>query len=303
MKVFITGGTGFIGRNLTSCLIQKGHSVHILTRNPGKRSSFQRGISVVEGDPTRTGPWQEMLKECDAVFNLAGASIFKRWTRTIKRKIMDSRISTTRNIIDGLSQKKTGEIHLLNASAIGYYGHHQDEILDENAPPGADFLASVVKRWEAEAQKAAAFGARVVLCRFGIVLGRKGGALAELLPFFKYGLGSRLGGGAQWFSWIHEQDLAKILLHVLCHEQFEGPVNCTAPHPVRNREMTRILASVLKRPTILPPVPAFVLKVTMGEFAENLLKGQRVIPAKLEAKDFRFLFPDIQQAFENLLLE
>ncbi|MGD9346805.1 MAG: TIGR01777 family oxidoreductase [Candidatus Aminicenantes bacterium] len=303
MKVFITGGTGFIGKKLTDYLIQRGYSVYILTRNPGKKSLFQQSVSVVEGDPTQMGPWQDVLKECDAVFNLAGSSIFGRWSQANKKKILESRILTTRNIVNTLSQKNPSDVHLLNASAIGYYGYHQDEILDENAPPGTDFLASVAEKWEAEAIKAEAFGARVVLCRFGIVLGRRGGALEKLLPVFKYGLGSRLGRGAQWFSWIHEQDLANILLHVLSHEDYMGPVNCTSPNPVRNREMTDILGSVLNRPTVLPPIPGFILKVTLGEFAENLIKGQRVVPAKLNAKDFRFLFPDIRKALENLLLE
>jgi len=302
MNVFITGGTGFVGRTLTGSLIQKGYSAYVLTRNPAKRSLFQ-GVSVVEGDPTKSGPWQEIVKECDAVFNLAGSSIFGRWTQANKQNILDSRISTTRNIVDALSQKNPSDTHLLNASAIGYYGYHQDEILDESEPPGTDFLASVAEQWESEARKAEAFGARVVLCRFGIILGQKGGALEKFLPLFKYGLGSRLGRGKQWFSWIHEQDLANILLHLLSTEDFKGPVNCTAPHPVRNREMTDILGSVLKRPTVLPPVPGFILKVALGEFAENLLNGQRVVPAKLAARSFRFLYPDIRKALENLLLE
>jgi uncharacterized protein (TIGR01777 family) len=303
MKVFITGGTGFIGRSLTGLLVREGHSVCILTRNPDKKVQFQGDVSFVEGNPSVGGAWQGRLTECDAVYNLAGASIFERWTKANKRKILDSRILTTRNIVAALSQRKQSETHLLNASAIGYYGYHQDELLDENAPPGTDFLASVSEQWEAEAQKARAFGIRVVLCRFGIVLGRRGGALGKLLPLFRLGLGSRLGTGNQWFSWIHEQDLANILLHILLHEDYKGPVNCTAPHPVRNRDMTKILAAVLKRPVVLPPVPGFVLKMMLGEFAESLLRGQRVIPAKLETRKFQFRFPVIQQVFENLLLD
>ena len=303
MKIFITGGTGFIGKNLTHSLIQEGHSVYILTRNPGRRALFHHDVSFVEGNPAAEGAWKEKVQECDAVYNLAGASIFQRWTRANKQKILDSRILTTRNIVDAIRQGKRREIHLLNASAIGFYGYHQDEFLDEKAPPGTDFLASVCAEWEAEAQKAETLGARVVLCRFGIVLGRKGGALAKLLPVFRFGLGSRLGTGKQWFSWIHEQDLVNILLHLLLNRDSKGPVNCTAPHPVQNREMTKILGAILKRPTVLPPVPGFALKLILGEFAESLLRGQRVIPAKLEAQNFRFCFPAIQQAFENFLLD
>jgi uncharacterized protein (TIGR01777 family) len=303
MKVFITGGTGFIGRSLTRLLVQEGSSVYILTRNPDQRTPFQHDVAFVEGNPTIEGSWQEKIGECDAVINLAGASIFERWTKANKQKILDSRLLTTRNVVEAIRRGKRSDNCLLNASAIGFYGFHQDEFLDERAPPGNDFLASVSEQWEAEAQKAEAFGARVVLCRFGIVLGQKGGALGKLIPVFKWGLGSKLGTGKQWFSWIHEHDLANSLLFILQQEDCVGPVNCTAPHPVQNREMTKFLGAVLKRPTVLPPVPGFVLKAILGEFAESLLKGQRVIPAKLEALNFRFSYPHIQQAFENLLLD
>lgn len=303
MKIFLTGGTGFIGRNLTRLLVKRGHSVFILTRNPGKKDHFSQDVSFIEGNPTKAGHWQERLKECDAVFNLAGASIFQRWTKANKSRILDSRLLTTRNVVDALSQKKQGVRHLLNASAIGYYGYHQDKSLDENAEPGTDFLASVTDQWEAEAQRAEAFGTRVVLCRFGIVLGQEAGALSKLLPIFRFGLGSRLGSGEQWFSWIHEQDLANILLNVLLNEDYRGPVNCTAPQPVQNKEMTQILGAILKRPMVLPAVPGFVLKVILGEFADSLLRGQRVIPAKLKAQNFRFLFPEMRVALENLLLD
>jgi uncharacterized protein (TIGR01777 family) len=303
MKIFLTGGTGFIGRSLTRLLVQKGHSIFILTRHLEKRDLFQDDVAFVEGSPLKPGLWQEKLEACDAVFNLAGASIFQRWTKINKQKILDSRILTTRNIADALRQKKQGETHLLNASAIGYYGHHGDEILDENATQGSDFLASVTTHWEAEAQKAEAFGVRVVCCRFGIVLGKEGGALSKWLPVFKFGLGSRLSSGQQWFSWIHEKDLVNSLLHILSNESYEGPVNCTAPHPVQNKEMTKIIGAVLKRPMVLPPVPGFVLKMIFGEFAESLVKGQRVVPAKLEAQSFQFLFPEIQQALNDLVLD
>lgn len=303
MKIFLTGGTGFIGKNLARSLVGKGHSVFVLTRDPRMKGLPHQDITFIEGDPTAAGPWQDRLKECEAVFNLAGASIFQRWTHANKRSILESRISSTRNVVDALSQRKQNHAHLLNASAIGYYGFHQDEVLDERAPAGKDFLASVAEQWEAEAQKAEALDVRVLLCRFGIVLGKSGGALGKLLPIFKFGLGSRLGSGKQWFSWIHEKDLVHILLYILQHEDIKGPINCTSPSPVRNREMTRILAAVLKRPTVLPPVPGLVLKAIVGEFAESLLKGQRVVSSKLQSESFRFRFPEIQQAFENLLLE
>ncbi len=303
MKIFITGGTGFIGKKLVRSLIQNGHSVTVLTRHPTKKEVSAEGAFFVEGNPLIPGPWQQNLRECDAVFNLAGASIFQRWTESHKKNILDSRIRTTKNIVDALNLEKRREAHLLNASAIGYYGFHGDEILDEGDAPGADFLASVASQWEMEAQKAEVFGVRVVLCRFGIVLGKNGGALSKLLPLFKAGLGSPLGSGKQWFSWIHEQDLIHILCHLLENTNYKGPVNCTAPQPVRNRDMTKILGSALKKPTFLPPVPGFMLRLILGPFAENLLKGQRVLPVKLGKQGFSFRFPEIRQAFVDIVLD
>lgn len=305
MKVFITGGTGFIGRSLVRLLVQRRHSALVLTRHPHAQLSSGKDVTFIVGNPVKPGSWQNNLKECDAVFNLAGSSIFQRWTKANKKDILDSRILTTRNIVEALREREQKEAHLLNASAIGYYGYHGDETLDEGGgeSAGTDFLASVAAEWEAEAQKAEEHGVRVVLCRFGIVMGRNGGALPKLFLLFKWGLGSPLGSGKQWFSWVHEQDLSNILCHLLENKNVRGPVNCTAPHPVRNRDMTKILASVLKRPAFLPPVPGLMLRLVLGKFAENLIKGQRVIPAKLEHQGFSFLFPEIQQAFNDLLLD
>jgi hypothetical protein len=301
MKVFITGGTGFVGTHLTRQLIDQGHQVTLLTRSIASKRPLSPGMAFLEGDPTRSGPWQTDVASHEIIINLAGASIFHRWTDDYKKSLLNSRIQTTKNLVTALSPRKGQETVLLNASAVGYYGFHQDETLPEEDPPGSDFLALLARDWENEARKATDSGVRVVLCRFGIVLGDKGGALDQMVPLFRKGLGSPLGSGSQWFSWIHQQDLSALLLFLIQQEGLSGPVNCTSPHPVRNRELTKILAEVLHKPAFLPAVPGFMLKLIMGEFGDVLLKGQKVLPEKLLSLGYSFQFPSIKEALENLL--
>ena len=301
MKIFITGGTGFVGSHLTRQLTGQGHQVTLLTRSIKPGRPLPPGAAFLEGDPTRPGPWQKEVASQEVVINLAGASIFHRWTDDYKKSLLDSRIRTTRNVVAALSPRKGQETVLLNASAVGYYGFHQDEELDEEAPPGDDFLATLARDWENEAKKAADAGVRVILCRFGIVMGEKGGALDQMVPIFKKGLGSPLGSGEQWFSWIHQQDLTAALLFLINRKAFSGPVNCTSPFPVRNRELTKILGEVLGKPTFMPAVPGFMLKIIMGEFGNVLLKGQRVLPKKLLSLGYSFQFPLLKDALINLL--
>ena len=236
MRVFITGGSGFVGSKLTAELTGQGHQVTILTRSIRKNLLLPEGASFLQGDPTHEGPWQESVADHDAVINLAGASIFARWTDDYKRTLRESRLLTTRHIVEAMAPRSGQETHLISTSAVGYYGFHGDEPLEEESPPGTDFLATLAADWEAAALEAKQYGARVVLCRFGIVLGRRGGALAQMLPSFRYWMGAPLGSGTQWFSWIHEQDLADIFRFVLERNDIDGPINCTAPDPVRNRE-------------------------------------------------------------------
>ncbi|MFH0786391.1 MAG: TIGR01777 family oxidoreductase, partial [Pseudomonadota bacterium] len=212
MKVFITGGTGLVGSHLTQQLTGQGYQVTLLTRSIKPGRSLPEGAAYLEADPTRPGPWQGEVASHEIVINLAGASIFHRWTEEYKRSLLDSRLLTTRNVVEALSPRKGQETVLLNASAVGYYGFHQDEELVEETPSGDDFLATLARDWEHEAVKAVDFGVRVIRCRFGIVLGDKGGALDQMVPLFKKGLGSPLGSGRQWFSWIHQQDLSAVLL-------------------------------------------------------------------------------------------
>jgi len=301
MRIFITGGMGFVGATLTNVLSSKGHQVTILDRHMARGRPVPNGVRRVEGDSTKPGSWRGELSEHDVIINLAGASIFQRWNRDVKKAIYQSRILTTRNVVEGLRAGKGQETHLLSASGVGFYGPHGDEVLDESQSPGSDFLAQLAADWEREALKARQFGARVVLCRFGIVLGRNGGVLGQLVPTFRRYLGSPLGSGTQWVSWIHEQDLANVFLFLLAKPDVEGPMNCATPHPVRNSELTRTLGEVLNKPVILPHIPGAILKLILGEFGDVVLTGQRAVPKKLLDHGFRFQFPTIKQALEDLL--
>ncbi len=301
MKIFVTGGTGFVGRYVTRRLSESGHEVLILTRSTARAKGSISWATIVEGDPKEPGEWQQRVAESDAAINLAGSSIFTIWTDSARKTIVDSRILATRNLVDALAASGKEKI-LLNGSAVGYYGSRMDdEILDEDASHGAEFMSEICVQWEDEAKKAAQSGARVALCRFGIVLGRGGGALAMMLRAFRYMLGSSIGSGRQWMSWIHQEDLFNIFSLLLSEGEISGPVNCVAPNPVRNAEFAKILATTLGRPILLPAAPAFLLSIMLGEFANVVLKGQRVIPRKLMEAGFSFRFPTLQQALEDLI--
>jgi len=295
MKLFITGGSGFVGKALTGALIREGHEVTILTRKARKGDG---DVSWVEGDPVERGEWQSALKEQDAVINLAGASIFTRWTRAAKRIIRESRILTTRNLVGALEGTRVK--HFFSTSGIGYYGSHGDEPLTEESPPGNDFLAEVSRDWEKEAAEARKSGCRVVLTRFGIVLGEGGGALGQMVPLFRKYMGGPLGSGRQWFSWIHLEDLTRAFLFLLEHSEISGPVNFTAPNPVRNRELAKAIGETLGKPSFLP-APGFMLKMVLGEFGSVLLEGQKVIPQRLLKSGFQFHHPEIGEALRDIL--
>lgn len=302
MKVFMTGGTGFVGTTLARELTAKGHAVTVLMRKGESGLRLPPGASPLEGDPTVRGAWQERVPGHEVFINLAGASIFTRWTDEAKRIIRESRILTTRHLVEALAPRKGKETHLFSTSGAGYYGYHGDEELTEDSPRGTDFLALLSRDWESEALRAKDHGARVVLMRFGIVMGQSGGMLGEVVPVFRLYLGADLGSGSQWLSWIHEMDLARIFLFLIEENRaLEGPVNCTAPEPVRNREFTKTLGGALGVPTFLPPVPGFVLRLMKGEFGSVILRGQRVLPRKLLQAGFRFRYPTLQEALTDIL--
>ena len=301
MRVFMTGGTGFVGTTLGRQLVAQGHEVSILTRNSSSDHNPPGGAIFIHGNPTEAGSWQTQAAEHDVFINLAGASIFRRWTQEAKTLMRESRLLTTRNLVAALAGRKDKDTVLLSTSAVGYYGFQENEILDEGSPPGDDYLANLARDWETEALRAEQYGVRVLICRFGIVLGRDGGALAQMVPLFRKGLGSALGSGNQWFSWIHEQDLVNIFSFLIEQKAVSGPINLTAPEPVTNTAFTKALGRALGRPTFLPAVPGFVLKMIKGEFGTLLLNGQRVIPKRLIDAGFRFQFPAVQDALNDLV--
>ena len=301
MDIFITGGTGFVGSTLTRRLTEQGNRVTVLTRRLRANSTPPDGVSFLEGDPVRQGEWQKRAADHEVIINLAGAPIFTRWNRKTKAVIKNSRIETTKNLVEAIFNKKEKVSTLISTSAVGYYGFHGDEVLDESGLPGNDFLASVTREWEAAALKAEQVGIRVIVCRFGIVLGSSGGALGQMIPVFRMGLGAPLGRGRQWFSWIHEQDLVRIHLFMMGREDLSGPVNCTTPNPVTNLELTSALAKTLNKPRLMPSVPGFMLRIIKGEVGNVLIRGQRVIPKKLLDLGFDFRFPGIYEALEDLL--
>jgi uncharacterized protein (TIGR01777 family) len=278
MRVAITGASGFIGASLARNLAADGHSVAAIGRDPG-------ALAAIDG--------------ADAVVHLAGEPLAQRWTAVAKKRIRSSRIEGTRRLIDALRGLAKPPATLVSASAIGIYGSRGDEILTEQSFPGNDFLASLCVEWEHEAQAAANLGVRVVRLRTGMVLGRGGGALAKMLPVFRTGLGGRLGGGGQWMSWIHIDDLVALIRHAIDLPALGGPVNATAPNPVTNAVFTEELAAALHRSTFLP-VPEFALKLLYGEMSEVLLASQRVVPVAAEAAGFRFRYPQLPPALRNL---
>jgi uncharacterized protein (TIGR01777 family) len=277
MRVVLAGASGQIGSALSSALRARGDEPLALPR-------FGRA------------PWS--AEGADAVVNLAGASVAgKRWSPAYKKEILDSRVLTTRALVDAIASAQRKPRVLVNASAVGYYGGRGDEVLEESAGPGADFLADVSQHWEAEAQKAPV---RSVQIRTGVVLSKTGGALASMLPPFKAFVGGPVGSGRQWFPWIHLDDEVAGILWCIDHDSLRGPVNFVAPGIVTMKDFARALGRALHRPS-WAPVPAGALKILLGEFAAALLEGQRAVPKKLLESGFRFRFPEVDSALADVL--
>ncbi len=301
MKIFITGANGLVGTSLGRFLLSEGHEVTGLVRSEAKGRLLPAGETYVLGEGTRAGAWQDAVAGRDVLINLAGVPIFKRWTAAYKQLLRDTRIITTRNLVDAIPTETGSSVTLLSTSAVGYYGFTGDEELDEAAPPGNDFLALLARDWEAEAVRAREKGVRVVLSRFGIVLGKDGGALPQMILPFRLFVGGPLGSGRQWFSWIHIQDLCRAAGFVIANSEIKGPINFTAPVPARNKDLAKAVGKVLRRPSIMP-APSFMIRLLMGEFGAVVLKGQRVVPHALQTQGFEFKFPDIEAALRNLLI-
>jgi len=300
MKVLITGGTGFVGTYLATLLLEKGSEVISLGTAPAQHKFEHENFRYVSADTTRQGEWQDELARVDAVVNLAGKTIFKRWNEHYKKLIYDSRILTTRNIVDVLPQNS--EAVLCSTSAVRYYGSRGDELLTEDEPAGDGFLAKIGRDWEKEAQRATEKGIRVALMRFGIVLGRGGGAMAQMLPAFRMFVGGPLGDGKQWFPWIHIHDLTAAIVALIENRDMRGPYNFCAPNPVRNSDLAKTLGSILGRPSFFP-APKIMLRLALGEFGSVLLESQRTVPQNLLKSGFEFKFPDLKSAIEEIVTQ
>jgi uncharacterized protein (TIGR01777 family) len=300
MRILITGATGLIGRRLCQLLLDDGHRVIGLSRAPEKAPrapvTEMRQWDAMSGPPT-----DDVLAGVAAVIHLAGEPIAAhRWSDEQKRRIRDSRVISTRNLVNGLRAMAEKPAVFISSSAVGFYGDRGDEQLDEQSPAGRGFMPEVCKAWEQEAEPAAAAGIRVVLVRTGVVLSREGGALEKMMMPFKLGLGGKLGHGRQWFPWIHLDDIVGIYRYALANQTIQGPINGTAPAPVTNAEFTRQFAEVLHRPAFVP-VPEFGLRAALGEMADMLLAGQRVFPNAMITAGYRFHFATLAAALADLI--
>lgn len=301
MKILIAGGTGFVGRSVIQILSGQGHQISVLTRAARRWSPPAPEVDLLPYGAPNDATWRKSIARHDIVINLAGASIFRLWTERGKTEIFNSRVLTTRLLVDALNAYPETCTVLFNCSGIGYYGFHGDEPLSEEAPPGGDFLARVAQAWEREAMRAAQSGRRVVLLRLGHVLGENGGVLQKLKTFSFFRMLAPWGDGRPWFSWIHEQDIAAAVSFLLIRPEIAGPVNLTSPNPAHNSELTATLNRLTGRRPWLRRIPAHMIHACTGELSTLFLTGQRVLPAKLEAHGFSFQFPDLDPALQSLL--
>jgi uncharacterized protein (TIGR01777 family) len=298
VHVFVTGATGLVGRAVCAALVAKGHAVTALSRSAGGAARLPPRVHPLRGDPASPGAWQDELARCDACVNLAGEPLTAgRWNAERKRRIRESRVRATENVAAVLRER--GPAVLVSASAVGFYGSRGDEVLDEGSAPGEGFLAETCRAWEAAAAPASA-RARVVLLRTGIVLAADGGALPELVRPFRLFAGGPLGDGAFWQPWIHLADEVGLVLLALEDDRASGPMNASAPEPVRNRELARAIGGVLHRPSALP-APAFAMRIALGEMADVVLSSQRAVPRKALALGYRHRFAELSPALRDLL--
>ncbi len=298
MKLFITGGLGFIGRYLSNFLLDLGHQVIAVGTRPDQKLIVHKNFEYISADTTQKGSWQDGLGDVNVAINLAGKSIFRRWTKHNKKEIYESRIRTTRNLVDALPDNKG--VTLCSASAVGYYGDRGDEVLTEAASAGDDFLARVSRDWENEANRAEGKGIRVLTSRFAVVLGKDGGAMGKMIPAFRFFVGGPIGNGRQWFPWIHMDDLLSAILFIIEKQEIRGSVNFSAPNPIRNRDLAQTLGHVLNRPAFMP-APRIMIRLALGEFGTTLLSSQKVVPEKLLHFGFKFKYPELKPAVRSIV--
>ncbi|WP_226585112.1 TIGR01777 family oxidoreductase [Halobacillus litoralis] len=299
MKIAITGGTGFVGTQLTKRLKDEGHDLYILTRSPDQYTDTEQ-VTYIGWLKDEYNP-AEQLPALDAIVNLAGESLNSgRWTEERKQSIMNSRIKATEGVIDIIERLPQKPAVLVNASAVGYYGQSKTKTFtEETSRPGNDFLANVVVEWEERASKAIEHGVRTVYVRFGIILGEEGALPKMVLPY-KMMVGGNLGSGEQWMSWIHIEDVVGIIDFAIKNDEVNGPLNGTAPNPKRNKDFGETLGSVMNRPHWLP-VPSIALKAALGDMSTLLLDGQSVIPKKALTQGYTFNFPELKPALQSIL--
>ncbi len=304
MKVAITGATGFVGSRLVERLTEAGHQVVVLTRSVSKaerrfpQTQFPN-LEFVTYSPATVEEWQGALSSCDGVVNLAGEPIAeKRWSVDQKNEILNSRIDTTRSLVQAMGQGESKPQVFVSGSAIGYYGTSETASFEESSNPGDDFLAEVCKQWEAEAKKVSD-DVRLVILRIGIVLDN-GGAVAKMLPAFRAFAGGPIGSGKQWFSWIDREDLVSLILKALTDGQMRGTFNATSPNPVTMKQMTDTLGSVMSRPAWMP-VPGFALELLLGEGAKVVLEGQKVLPKQTQASGFEYQYGELKDSLKRFV--
>lgn len=302
MTIVLAGGSGFLGSALSRALTRDGQDVTVLTRSPAPATTSDPRLSFVPWTPDGTvGTWASAVNGADIVVNLAGESIAaKRWSAAQKDKLRESRILATRSLTSAIRQAARPPAAFISGSAVGYYGDRGDETLTETSPPGTDFLAELAKDWEAAANEVSSL-TRVALVRTGIVLDRRGGALAKMLPPFQMFVGGPLGTGTQYMPWIHKDDWVRMVSWMMTTEGARGPFNATSPAPVTNAEFSKALGHALHRPSILP-APAFALRLALGEMADALLlSGQRALPVRATDLGFSFRYSNIDEALADVL--
>jgi uncharacterized protein len=298
MNIVISGGTGFVGKQLAETLIEKGHHVYILTRSPEKKLDTKQ-VTYIGWLKKGFDPLSE-LPEIDAVVNLAGTSLFGKWTKEKKEDIRSSRMEATETLVDMIGKMSKKPKVFVSGSAVGYYGtSEQDAFTEDTTKRGQDFLADVTYEWEETAKQAKRLGIRTVLARFGIVLGDKGALPLMQLPF-RYFAGGKIGSGEQWLSWIHVQDAAGLIAYAIEQDSIKGPLNVTAPSPRRNKDFSKALAKTLHRP-YWTAAPAPVIQKALGEMSTLVLEGQCVYPKKALDSGYQFRFPALSEALEQAL--
>ncbi len=301
MKIVLAGCTGFIGGSLTESLASDGHEIISLTRDPGKYDGF-KNVTYIKWDARAAGDWTKHINGADAVVNLAGEPLAeKRWTRYQKEWILNSRVESTKAIVQAIAATGSKPATLINASAVGYYGNVKTGEVDESHERGEGFLADVCLQWENEASKVVEFGTRLVILRTGVVLEKDGGALKSMLSAFNSYAGGTPGSGKQWVPWIHREDVISAIKYTLANASLEGAINLSSPNPVTMKELATTIGRVIKKP-MWAQVPSLVVKAALGEMADMLLTGQKAIPRKLTRVGFEFKFPQLAGALKDILL-